>query len=60
MGEVAFCAGQASGAAISGDRLILGKGDGAHEVQILLRFCNGNDAVPDAGDHGVLLLCGQV
>lgn len=38
MGKVGFCAGQAPGAAISEGRLILGKGDGAHEVEILLTF----------------------
>lgn len=38
MGDVSFCAGHAPGAAIAGGGLILGKRDGAHEVQILLTF----------------------
>ena len=53
VGDVVLFTGEAPGAAIADGGTILGKGDGAHEVEVSLTFCNGNSAVPDAGDHSV-------
>src|SRR6266481_1101076 len=54
MGYICCGAVETPRAAISARRLILGEGNPAHKIQVVIGLRNGNHSVPYSGDHWAL------